>query len=82
MKPPAPESALMVIETARMPGLSIAAMKPAASPCTMAVLVMGWPGDQRHAHHRAFHRVVDARPDVMGDEVESTDAAGHFCQRT
>ena len=43
MKPPAPESTLMVIERARMPGCSCAAMKPAASPCTMEVLAMGWP---------------------------------------
>ena len=37
MKPPALESAEMVIEMARMPAPRVAARKPEASPCTMAV---------------------------------------------
>ena len=43
MNPPAPDSVEIPIDTARMPGVSLADMKPAASACTILVLVSGSP---------------------------------------
>ena len=83
MKPPAPESALMVMETARMPGSSIAAMKPAALAMHDGGGGDGLAGDKRHAHHGALHRIVDAGDAISWVmKLASTALAGHFSQRT
>jgi hypothetical protein len=49
MNPPAPDSVEIPIETARMPGVTIAAMKPALSACTIL-------GGERLARHQRFAR--------------------------
>ena len=57
-------------------------MKPEASPCTMAVLVIGWPGriGARTTVPLTACSSLPAASCVMKDG--STDAVGHFSQRT
>ena len=69
MKPPAPDSTLMPIDTARMPGDSWAAMKPALSACTILVVLRRLASGQRRARHRAVDNLGDIRRAGGGDEA-------------
>ncbi len=72
----------MVIETARIPGISMAERKPPASACTILVAVKGSPriSGARTTAPRTILEISGAVSWVM--KLESTDVLGHSCQRT
>src|SRR4051794_28798063 len=82
MNPPAPDSVVIGIETARIPGLTVAAIKPAESECTILVLLNGSP-----ARIGARATVPFTMRSGLGfascvKKLESTDAFDQGCQRT
>jgi len=65
-----------------MPGVSSAAMKPAASALTRAVLTMGWP-DMIGARTTLPFTASSSLPTLAWvRKLASTDVVGHFSQRT
>ena len=70
------------METARMPGVSIAAMKPAASAWTIAVLTTGWPARMGLRTTVPFIASAALASPLWVMKLESTAPAGHFSQRT
>src|SRR5947199_5688633 len=82
IKPPAPDSVVIGIDTARMPGATVAAMNPAESECTILVFVSGSPGSMGVRATVPFTIRSGFGFASCVKNVESTEDFGHGCQRT
>src|SRR5437868_4262094 len=82
MKPPAAESAVTGMATARMPGVTVAARKPAESVCTVFASVTGSPGTRgERTTTRAIAFAISGCASLVM-KLLAIDDFGHASQRT